>query len=433
MSTQIVEGLNGGKHTVDGPLTTSVSAEAAPGLLRNVIDQRIVKVRPMSTPIDQLSRCGGARPCGSMTVEYYSVDTKKTSTTVSETVPSGRGTRKGKDIYTHIVKTDDDLLFDPSETLLVPNVKGGASGSSPAGPLVLYVIGRIDGGGIEVMAVNPLTDEASGDFVIPEIAAGETIIRMGRAASELDVQTAQFQALPTKASNNCQIFKMQVEESTFHKIANKEIGWSFSDQEEAAIIDMRLGMEKNFLFGARAKIFDPSKNEDVYLTGGIWSQIDRDIEVSMDDFTEDRLLDICVKAFTESCGSKRKLLIAGTGLIDAISRIQRHKIVAANETTTKWGIEFKEIRTNFGSLFVLHSEIFDQCGHINDGMVIDPDYLTKYVHVPFHTEKLDLRRSGTRNTDAVVITEASCVVLRYPSAHLRIVGTDGSSSSTTNP
>lgn len=53
-------------------------------------------------------------------------------------------------------------------------------------------------------------------------------------------------------------------------------------------------------------------------------------------------------------------------------------------------------------------------------MVIDPDCMTKYVHIPFHAEKLDLRRSGTRNTSAVVLTEASCVVLRFPNAHMRI-------------
>lgn len=37
-------------------------------------------------------------------------------------------------------------------------------------------------------------------------------------------------------------------------------------------------------------------------------------------------------------------------------------------------------------------------------------------------ENLDLRSSGQRNTDAVVITEASCLVLRYPESHLRLIG-----------
>lgn len=88
----------------------------------------------------------------------------------------------------------------------------------------------------------------------------------------------------------------------------------------------------------------------------------------------------------------------------------------------KWGLQFQEIVTNFGTLSMIHSEIFDQCGHSSDAMVIDHEYLTKYVHVPFRTEKIDLRRSGTRNSSAVVITEASCLVLRYPDSHLRVIG-----------
>ena len=35
---------------------------------------------------------------------------------------------------------------------------------------------------------------------------------------------------------------------------------------------------------------------------------------------------------------------------------------------------------------------------------------------------LDLKKSGQRNSDAVVLTEASCLVLRYPEAHMRIIG-----------
>ena len=47
--------------------------------------------------------------------------------------------------------------------------------------------------------------------------------------------------------------------------------------------------------------------------------------------------------------------------------------------------------------------------------------MTKYVHVPFKVEHLDLKKSGVRNVDALVVTEASCLVLRHPKAHVRIV------------
>lgn len=206
MSTQIIS-TSKGNHTVNGPLTLETSAQAAPQLLRNVIDSRIVRIRPMSTPIDQLSRCGDARNCGSMTVEYYSVDSRPTEIMLAEDVPGGRGKRKSETVYTHTLYTDNDLAFSVSETLMVPGVLVTPDGSKDSVPLVFYVI-ESSGSGVEVMAVNAPTD-GTGAPVIPAIPYTNKIVRMGRAAAELDVQTPQFQPLPHKASNNCQIFKIK--------------------------------------------------------------------------------------------------------------------------------------------------------------------------------------------------------------------------------
>ncbi|MBR5332464.1 MAG: DUF5309 family protein [Muribaculaceae bacterium] len=421
-SGMLIAGINGGKHVVDGPLTTSLSNEGSPDLLRNEIDERIVKIRPMSTPIDQLSRFGGSRSCGSMVVDYYSVDTKATETTLTQEHDEETEEGKSGEYYIATIHTENDEIFEPSETILVPNVSGyGPDGLSYDGTLVLYVLSRNDDG-VKVIAVNGKSVMGYRNHV-PTMEVGTKLIRMGRAASELDVQTAQFEALPTKMQNNCQIFKTQVEQSTFQKIANKEVGWSFSDQEEAAIIDMRLGMEKSFLFGSKARIYDSNKREDVLLTGGIWHQAGREFRYAKDDFNANSIIDLCRDAFTANAGSNRKILIGGTGLIEVINKLDYNKVISANETVTKWGIDFTELRSKFGTLYVLHSEVFDQCGHYYDGFVVDPEYITKYCHVPFRAEKLDLRKSGVRNTDAIVVTEASCLVLRYPQAHMRVIET----------
>ncbi len=418
----IVGGTTGGSHIVDGPVTTQLSNEASPTLLRNEIDQRIVKIRPMATPLDQISRWGGSRHCGSMIVDYYSVDTKETHAKLSDDfIPNS--TKASGEHYMELLNTDSDKIFEPSETLLVPSQKGYADDGSEQGLLVLYVIGR-DDSGLRVIAINGKKD-GNGVREMPEIPAGAEIVRMGRAATELDVQTAQFSAMPKKGTNYCQIFKAQVEQSTFQKIADKEVGWSFSDQEEVAIIDMRLGMEKNFLFGQQHRFTDPEKGEEVLLTGGIWNQAPRSFEYSSSaSFSNDVMVKITRAAFTENAGSSRKILIGGSDLIEKINNLEYNRVVTAGETVTKWGIDFNEIRTKFGSLYVLHSEIFDECGHAGDGMIIDPEYIQKYCHVPFRAEKLDLKKSGIRNTDAVVLTEAACLVLRYPNAHLRIVAAD---------
>ena len=405
-------------HVSNEPLTTVNIEENAPGLLRNSIDERIVKIRPMSTPIDQLSRCGAGRSASAMTVEYYTVDTKPVSTTLKTAVGTENGEEYGEDSLVFPLEVKDDSIFEISETVLIPEVSN-AKGE----PLVFYVTAK-ESGSISAAVINPdIISDASGSAVsIPTIPAGSTLVRMGRAATELDVQTAQFATLPRKSRNNCQIFKMQVEQSTLARLAEKEVGWNFNDQEEAAIIDMRMGMEKSFLFGSRGKIYNSEKNEYVYLTGGIWNQAGRNFTLNLNALKEQDLVGLCSAAFTGNNGSKRKILLAGTGLMEALSKLELTRVVRGGETRVKWGIEFKEFVSNFGTLYVLHSEIFDQCGHKNDGFVLDPNYMTKYVHIPFEAKQLDLRSAGQRNTDAVVLTEASCVVLRYPNSHLRVIG-----------
>ena len=418
----LVAGIEGGEHVVNGPVTTDVVHQSGSDYLLSEIDKQITRIRPMATPIDQLSRLAGAKHSGSMVVDYYNVDTKPTSTTTKEAY-TGPSSGFGEDGEPKVlIHTNNDDIFDVSDTILMQGVKGyEADGKTESkSDLVLYVVSKRDEGGISVIAVNGKT-MGTVDNCVPPFEEGTVLIRMGRAASELDVQTPQFEALPQRASQNCQIFKAQVEQSVLHKMANKEIDWTLNDQGEAAIYDMRLGMEKSFLFGAKRKVYDPIKRENVYFTGGIWSQAGKEFGYSADSFTEETIVDMMREAFTGNAGSKRKVLIGGSGFIGRLNKLTYSKVVNAGESVVKWGIDFSELRSKFGTLYVLLSEIFDECGMENDAMIIDPEYLQKYSHLPFGTEALDLKASGQRNTDAIVLTEASCLVLRYPKAHMRVV------------
>jgi len=418
--TAIIEGTAGGRHVTDGPLTTSAIREASPALLVNEIDRRIVKVRPMSTPVDQISRMVGARPASSMVVDYYSVDTKpvKASLTADpEIVPDSD--IDGHPIYT--LHTSNDRMFAATETIMVPDAMGYSEKGKPGETLILYVVegANASDNGLKVIAVN--ANPADIENSMREVMAGMEIVRMGRAASELDVQTAQFEALPVKSTNYCQIFKAQIEQSVYAKLSAKEVGWTFSDQEEVAIMDMRLGMEKSFLFGTKARLTDPKKYDEVLFTGGIWNQAEGSYEITGTTLTQECLIEMMRTAFTgHAAGSSRKILIAGSSLIEQLNTLDYTKVIAANDTVTRWGIDFSELRSKFGALYVIHSEVFDQCGHAADGLILDPQYMTKYTHVPFRVEHLDLKRSGVRNTDALVATESSCLVLRHPKSHIKV-------------
>lgn len=402
-----------GVAVLNGPLTTAVTNQNAPDLLKNELDNRIVKIRPMSTPIDQISRWGGTRKAGSMIVDFYSVDTKPIQSTVDTLDNSNKS---GENPIALL--TVNNRIFQESETLLIPSVTA-ITDDGKREALILYVT-EVDGSTLKVISVNNY-DFASHTNVVPNIAEGAAVIRMGKAATELDVQTPQFEALPVKSQNYCQIFKAQVEQSVFQKLADKEVGWTFTDQEEVAIIDMRLGMEKNFLFGSKMRLQEPGKMEDVLFTGGIWNQTNHEWNYTSGKFDNNALVEMSRNAFTGNAGSSRKVLIGGSKFIEALHKLEITRTISSGEVKTKWGIDFTEICTKFGTFYVVLSEIFDQCGHAEDAFVLDPEYLTKYSHVPFRTERLDLRSSGLRNTEAVVITEASCLVLRYPNSHMRIV------------
>ena len=416
----LIAGVDEGKHVVDGPLTTDLSREGSPDLLLNEIDQQIVKIRPMSTPIDQISRYAGCKHSGSMIVDYYSVDTKPTKAILSDDIAA---TTPGPndETPTLVINTNNNEIFDPTDTILVQGIPGAdASGSSESKQdLMLYVLHR-DTSGLTVMAVNGFTVNGVPNC-FPDVPGGTALVRMGRAASELDVQSPQFESLPKKSRNLCQIFKMQVEESTLQRLANKEVGWTMSDQEEAAVYDMRLGMEKSFLFGSARQVWDPVKKENIFFTGGIWNQAGKEYELELSvDLDVSRMVDLMRQAFTGNAGSKRKILIGGSGLISRISKLDYTRVITAGQHVSKWGIDFTELRSKFGCLYLLLSEVFDEVGMEENGIIIDPEYLQKYTHIPFSTEQLNLKKSGVRNVDALVMTEASCLVLRYPKAHMRI-------------
>lgn len=402
MEGKIVTGSAGAPHLLDAPLTTTVTREVAPDLLLSDIDSRIVKIRPMATPIDQISRMAGARSSKSMITEYYSVDTPPTETTMAET-------RKIEEPDTPItVALTDGDIFSESDTVLVPD----ASDENGNKGLVLYVKSVSPN-----IVLVPIGKSAIGKV----LEAGMRVIRMGRAAAEMDVQTTHAQALPVKKNNYCQIFKAQVEQSMLQRHSAKEVGWTLTDQQEVALIDMRMGMEKNFLFGRKFRFDKGASHGEVFMTEGIWHQTDHDFSYDRGALTPADLVKLSREAFTGNAGSSRKILIGGSGFIEALSSLETVKAVGAAETVTRWGIDFTEIHTKFGRLYVVLSEVFDACGHADDAMVIDPEYLQKYTHLPFKAMPIDLMKSGQRNSEAVVLTEASCLVLRYPGAHTRIV------------
>ena len=416
----------------DGIATESQGRQDGdPDFYTKDIDQRIVKIRPMATPIDQISRYAKAQPSDSFEVKYYSVGTRPISCKVSSEVTAQSA---GASIT---LPVDDPNMFTLDDTIRVVGVKGKydekgvayEASDVNAPDLVLCVCGRNDSTSMPtVYAVNGALDSKGQPTWVPAIASGTTLVRMGKACGELDVQTGRFNNIPTAETQYCQNFMIQVEQSTFDKIAAKEVDWSFSDIEEDGIYDMRLSQENTFLFGVKNKIYHTTKNGmATWFTGGIWWMAGKDIEVGEWDDTkkcavisDENLVDITKDLFVGTgIGNKRKILFCGSDMLSAFSKIKSDKF-RLKDTVEVWNLKFKSWDTDFGEVLTIHHELFDANGMSDCGFAMDPEYLTKKTHVSWSRNILDLKKAGIRNTDAVVIQEVACLYLRYAKAHARM-------------
>lgn len=423
-------GAGGVDKGIDGIATETQGREDGdPEFYSKEIDKKITKIRPMATPIDQISRYADASPSDSFEVKYYSVGTRPIQCTTTKAVALESGASVALEVDDTSMFTDDDTIRVVG-VKAVTNYKGEAyNADDPKTPdLVLCVCGK-DANTQKpiVYAVNG-TKNAQGQPINFSIGSGQKLVRMGKACGELDVQTGRFNNLPTAEMQYCQNFMIQIEESTMNKIAAKEVDWGFTDLEEDGIQDMRLSQECSFLFGDLNKIAHTSKNGAyTWFTKGIWWMAGKDIELGHYDSTakatvisDDDLVDISKELFVGTgTGNKRKVVFAGSDALAAFSKIKSEKF-RLKESVEYWNLKFKRWETDFGEILVMHHELFDLNGMSDCAFALDPEYLAKKTHVSWARNILDLKTAGVRNTNAVVLQEVSCLYLRYAPAHARM-------------
>ena len=427
------EGDGGGDPTAGIATETQGRTEGDPEFYMADVDKRIVKIRPMASPIDQISRYAKSTSCSSFEVKYYSVGTREIKCMTSDAVTamsSGASTK---------LPVSDTNMFTLDDTIRVVGVKGVTNPETgqaydkedPNTPdLVLCVCGKDATSNMPtVYAVNGAMDSSSKQPIwVPAIPKSTVLVRMGKACGELDVQTGRFNNIPMPEVQYCQNFMIQIEQSTFDKIAKKEVNWSFSDIEEDGIYDMRLAMENTYLFGVKNAVKHVTKDGMItWFTGGLWYMAGKDIEVGEWDadkqcavISDDNLVDITKDLFVGTgIGNKRKILFCGSDMLSAFSKIKSEKF-RLKDTVEVWNLKFKSWDTDFGEVLTIHHELFDMNGMSDCGFAMDPEYLSKKTHVSWARNVLDLQKAGIRRTDAVVIQEVSCLYLRYAKAHARL-------------
>lgn len=418
MAAGVVENVGGGKGKEAISSVSDNEEIADDEFYQKEIDQLVVKVRPLQTPIDTIIRKAGlTRKASAPIIKYYRVGTKPiTAVTVGEYT--------GVAAATAVINTDNNDAISANDILAVREVDGyKEDGTNKSGEeLTLYVVNKNDSGQLVCKAIN---GQKIGSTLgcVPSIAGGKTLVMIGNAAGEKDIQAPVYTALPEASEQFCQNYIMQVEQSTIDKLWNKEVNFNFSDLEEDAIFRMKLGMEMSTLFGVKSEFKHPKTGDKVWTQEGIWYQAGKEFQYTKSaQFSEDTLIDLHKTVFTGTAGGARqKIIVCGSGLAARFAKATSDKM-RIEKDATKWDLRLNGYTTVFGTTYIILHEVFDLKGMEDCGIVIDPDYLAKRTFIPFVRNVLELKKSGVRNTDAVVLQEMSCTYLRYPTAHCRIIG-----------
>lgn len=424
------QSVNGGSD--GGTMTVTQGQQIAgegDGLYTRDVDEVVLKINPMSTPLLQITSYASSAEIDSQEFEYWSVGPRITRTTItSAMVPD---TINKLDRFK--LEIADKGFVTKDDTIRVVGVKGWAAGSNAGTAdgvedLVLYVINVDEESGYPVCIC--INGPKSKGFKLPvTLAQGQVLVRMGKSCGEMDAQTGRFHSYPEPEIQYTQNFMFQVEQSTFDKMTSKKVKWDFNDIEEAGIRDMKIAQENTYLFGVRRKVRHPGKdNNNQYFTGGLWWQAGKDLTIghqitensqTVTVINDDDLVTFARQMFVGSAGNKKKVMLCGSAMLEKFGQIRSDRF-RLKETVDVWDLTFSRFHTDFGDILVIYDEQLDMNGMSAYGFCIDPEYIKKKVFLSLKRTVLELIKSGQRNSNAVVLQEVAGVYLQYADAHARV-------------
>lgn len=387
------------------PVVTTDEAGNAANYLDDDLNPTLVLIRPQDTPIDTITRMiGNTEKSEAWEAGGWEIGTREVSDTITK-VESNAIT----------VATPDMWLVGDTFVLVKADGPYLDSGK-PVSGLVTAKSGS-------VLSVQRVGASTSTSMPAISTTTGIELLRLSRAVSELTASVTGFAIQPTDRKYFNQTHMCQVEESVIHAIHKKKVAMDFSTYKEQTLWDFKRGMEFANLF----QVGGLSKDDEgqlVHLSTGLWWQMDNESQIDFSKEMTDADWNALGKdIFEGNNGSDRRFLLAGPELMLHISKVPTYaKQLEAKNTEVVLGVRVYKIETPFGELLIkpmgtLFDGYFAKCG-----MVIDVNYLKKFVMEPLTATVLELDKTGQRRVkNAVRMHETYSLFLENLPVHRRIV------------
>lgn len=412
-----------GVHASAG-LDTDVANSLVPELVRTAFDDKVVKMGFCGGQINAMTREMGYRPIKSMVYGYYSVDLRNTKTTLAEEKVLAKA-EVGRTIPARVkISVPDTAMFDKTDVISFK----GVSGYTASGKELKFVttnarVCSVDETSVTVQFLNANPNGAT-------IAAGTEIYILGHAASEIDASTVPYAALPEKSEQYMQKFMVQSLISSVMMESEKEVEWGKSDINELLLQQFIEDIEKFYVFGVKSYTFDPQSKLYTRTTSGILEQMmeggSKVVNLYKEDLTYQDFLYAVNETFVGNSGSAKRYMFSGANVAPAIWGIKDvDKMVNVKEFNDCFGYDFTGFDLLGYQLVNVPYPLFDKLERKDWSLVLDRQYIERRVFRSMDETILELKKTGTYDGDATVLSEISSLIVKYPKVHALWVFNDG--------
>lgn len=391
---------------VAGP-DTYKDANGVTNHLKEDVSKRVTLIKPDDAPLDTLLRSVGR----SETAENIKVFFEEaTYTPDSDTVSS---TYTADSDATAEVTMTNNTIWTKGTIARVPSIDGAATTD---GKELLMRVDSVNAsnGRPTFTALNTTSN------YVPTLTAGISIYTLGEAHAELAAQATPITLYPDQSFNYCQRFMTQVEQSLVRKNTPAKSGWSYQDQIIHTMYKFRTKMEASHIFGEKTNVTSTEAGVPVYTAEGIYRNMSNTYTYPT-TLTWATFVDWTKDLFAGNAGSTDRFLFGGKDLIASILKLDNiSKQLSGKEVEVIAGVKLSKIETNFGTIYIKHHKQFDTQGLPKKGMFVDMTNVVKRVYMPMTETVLELKKAGTKNVNAKLIEEISCLEKRYDDTHGKI-------------
>lgn len=412
---------NIGKHEINKATTSS----------------KLAKIGWSNAPLDTFLRNIGKGKTNSDTYQFFSVTARGVACTStagasfnakSFTIPMATG---GQSL------SKSGVLIAPAYTVDSTGKAKKVTSGVALKPVMLHIADVNYSQDPIQVTVAPLNFNSVDTTTGAEVNFKTTYYRAGVACDQDVAITDDPQAMPTKDFNYCQRMLCTISENVYQAMQDKEVEYGLNDFRDQAILDFRLQSEMAAIFGGGAakggdvskgeSFVDPKTNKRKLHMRGV---LDFDIQHIERGKAEDGsaiqseeidayLNRVMEQMFSVNNGSSERLLIYGAGFATALANSKWwQKQLEANKTEMKWGVTWKMVESNFGSLRGIMDPALSLTGpYSNCALIIDPAHIRLVEQVPMQQRKLDLVSAGIRNSNDIVLEESITLELTNPKAH----------------